>query len=122
MKKTNLIITAIIMCVGILSVTADAEGIKARLAKRLPLINKLKAEGALGENCKAYLEARKEVSADVKKLIAEENADRKKIYAMLAKKTGQTVEIVAARRALAIAEKTKKGYWLQKKDGTWYRK
>jgi uncharacterized protein YdbL (DUF1318 family) len=122
MRNRGIITAAIMILIGVTSLGVNAGGIKERLAKRLPTINKLKAEGAIGENNKAYLEARKELSGDNKKLINEENSDRKKIYSMLAKKTGQKIDIIESRRALAIAKKTKKGYWLQKEDGTWYQK
>ncbi len=122
MKRTNLIVAIFAILFSTVAAGVNAEGIKARVAKRLPIINKLKAEGAIGENNKGYLVARQEISEDNKTIVSEENIDRKKIYAMLAKKTGQSIDIVGARRALAIAAKTKKGYWLQKEDGTWYQK
>jgi len=122
MKNRSIITAAIMIFIGMTSLGIHAEGIKARLAKRLPTINKLKADGSIGENNKAYLEARKELSNENKTVVQAENSDRKKIYAMLAKKTGQKIEIIESRRALSIAQKTKKGYWLQKEDGTWYQK
>ncbi len=122
MKKTNLIVAIFAISFSVLSLGLNAEGIKARLAKRLPIINTLKADGSIGENNKGYLVARKELNEDNTKIIKDENADRKKIYGMLAKKTGQSVDMVGSRRAIAIAKKTKKGYWVQEKDGTWNQK
>ena len=107
---------------SVFSVAVNAEGIKDRLAKRLPAINKMKEEGLIGENNKGYLEAKKELTKENRKIVEAENSDRKKIYEMPAKKTGQTVEVISTRRALQIAEKTKPGLWLQKADGTWYKK
>ena len=100
---------------------ADA-GIKERLAKRLPAINKLKASGLVGENNKGFLEPREKLSASDKKVVEEENADRRKIYEMLAKKLGQSVMLVQKRRAAQIAKRSKAGIWLQKPDGSWYKK
>ena len=100
---------------------ADA-GIKARLAKRLPAINKMKAAALIGENNKGYLEEKGKLSPEDKKVVEEENADRKKIYAMLAKKLKQSVELVQKRRAAQIIKRSKAGIWLQKPDGTWYKK
>jgi uncharacterized protein YdbL (DUF1318 family) len=122
MKRTSIITLTALFIISFASTMLHAEGIKERLAKRLPAINKMKEEGLIGENNKGYLEARKETSDANKKIIDAENIDRKKIYQMLAKKTGQTVEVIASRRALQIAEKTKAGVWLQKPDGTWYKK
>jgi uncharacterized protein YdbL (DUF1318 family) len=98
-------------------------GIKDRFAARLPKINKLKETLAVGENNKGYLEIKNEGISDTdKKVIEEENSDRKKVYKMLAGKTGVSLNIVENRRAIKIAEKSKKGIWLQKPDGTWYKK
>ena len=122
MKKTNLITIVSLLLLFFTAGIVNAEGIKERLAKRLPAINKMKEEGQIGENNKGYLEARKEISEADTNILKNENADRKKIYEMLAKKTGQTIEVIASRRALQIAEKTKPGFWLQKADGSWYQK
>ena len=116
----KLFLTTVLCLVGIFSLNA---GIKDRFAARLPKINKLKEALIIGENNKGYLEIRdKTISPDDKKIIEEENADRKKVYEMLARKTGVSMDIVEKRRALKIAEKSKKGIWLQKPDGTWYKK
>ena len=103
------------------AILADA-GIKDRLAKRLPAINKMKDAGLLGENNKGYLEEKGKLSPENKKVIEEENADRKKIYAMLAKKTGQSVDLIQKRRAAQLIKNSKAGIWLQKPDGVWYKK
>ena len=100
---------------------ADA-GIKERLAKRLPAVNRLKAAGLVGENNKGLLEPKGKLSASDAKIVNEENADREKIYAMLAKKLGQNVELVRKRRAAQKIQRSKAGIWLQKPDGAWYKK
>jgi len=116
----KLFITMSFCLICIFSVNA---GIKDRFASRLPKINKLKETLIIGENNKGYLEIRtKEISEADKKVIEEENSDRKKVYEMLARKTGVILDIVEKRRAIKIAEKSKKGIWLQKEDGTWYKK
>ena len=122
MKRLSLTVAVFAMLMPIFTTNLNAEGIKERLARRLPIINKMKAAGLIGENNQGYLAVKGTVSPSQQKVINEENADRKKIYAMLAKKTGQSVDVIGRRRAIAIAQKTKKGYWLQKEDGTWYRK
>ena len=97
-------------------------GIKERLLQRLPAINKMKEALLIGENNKGLLTIKGNVSSAQKKIVDEENADRKKIYAMVAKKTGVSVALVEKRRAEAIAKSSKKGIWLQKPDGSWYKK
>ena len=102
--------------------TSLQAGIKERLAKRLPAINKMKEALIIGEDNKGYLAVKGEITESDKKIVDAENADRKKIYEMLAKKTKASVEKIQTRRAAQIAEKSKKGIWLQKPDGTWYKK
>ena len=122
MKRVSLTVAIFAMLLPVLTSGLSAEGIKERLAKRLPIINKMKAVGAVGEDNRGYLAVKQEITAEQQKIVSDENADRKKIYELLAKKTGQSVDVIGRRRALAIAKKTKKGYWLQKEDGTWYQK
>jgi len=111
-----------LLSIALLVGTSSHAGIKARLAERLPAINKLKEALVIGEDNKGYLSVRGKISAADKKIVDAENVDRKKIYEMLAKKTNVTVKKMQSRRAEQIAQKSKKGIWLQKADGTWYRK
>ena len=101
--------------------SAAADDIKARMKKRLPTINKLKAQGLLGENKNGILVYRSDNKPN-KAVVDAENADRRKIYARIAKQQKVTVEHVGARRAIQIAKRAKPGTWLQKADGTWYQK
>lgn len=98
-----------------------AQGIKERMKDRLPAINSLKDSGVIGENNQGYLEFRKDNKKEAA-LVADENNDREKVYAAIAKQQGVTVELVGSRRALQIAEIASPGTWLQKKDGSWYQK
>jgi len=111
------------MTVFLITVISLNAGIKDRFADRLPKINKLKETLAIGENNKGYLEIKNDkISEEDKKVVEDENADRKKVYKMLAQKTGVNFELVEKRRAMKIAEKSKKGIWLQKANGVWYKK
>jgi len=124
MRKFLTIIAVLASIAAIPSVSnaGTAAELKARMKKRLPAINALKEKGLIGENNKGYLEARAKLSDADAKIVAEENADRKKIYAMLAKKLGQPIDVIGARRAVKIAEKSKSGLWVQKPDGQWIKK
>jgi len=101
--------------------TASA-GIKERFAQRLPLINKMKAQGIIGEDNQGLLAPRGKLTPAQTKIINEENADRKKVYAMLARKNKIDAVTVGKLRAKQIAKKSKKGIYLQKADGSWYKK
>ena len=111
----------------ILSAADDAATIKKNMAERKPKIEALKKAGSVGENKAGYLEAMpkdkddKEVklSDDDKKLIEAENADRKTVYAAIAKKEGSTVEKVGELRANKIRSNAKEGEFIQGDDGKW---
>ncbi len=89
--------------------------------QRLAIIKGLKLNGAVGENNKGFLEFR----TDDKKAAAvvdEENAERKKAYAEIAKKTGTSVDAVGAQRAAQIAKEESAGVWVQDAEGKWAKK
>lgn len=100
---------------------AAAQGIKARMKARLPVIDALKARGIVGENNQGFLEfvgsAREK--ADV---VAAENKDRQTVYAAIGQKTGTRPALVGQRRAMQIAAQSRPGVKLQRPDGTWYTK
>ena len=105
----------------IINASAFAESIKARMKARLPAILELKEKGVVGEDKNGFLQfvGQKKAKED---LIAAENADRKKVYAHIAKQQGTTAQLVGERRALQIAKKAKPGTWLQDQSGKWYQK
>ena len=100
---------------------AGAQDLKKRMADRQPAINALKAGGIVGENNQGYLALIKKQS-DKKALVNAENADRLKVYQLIAKQQGTTAEHVGRRRALKIADIAAPGTWLQNAKGKWYQK
>jgi hypothetical protein len=100
---------------------ALADDIKSRMLKRLPEIQALKDEGVIGEGRYGLLHFRK-AAPDKKALVAAENADRSEVYKQIAAEQGVSVEVVGQHRARQIAERAKKGEWLQGADGNWYQK
>ena len=104
-----------------LSAADDAATIKKHMAERKPKIEVLKKAGSVGENKDGYLEAMKEAKLEDadKKLLEDENADRKVIYAAIAKKEGSTVEKVGELRAKQIRSKAPEGEFIQGEDGKW---
>lgn len=99
----------------------DLATVKSRMSQRLSQLDQLKASGALGENNRGMIEVRggDAAAGDV---MAAENRDRGIVYAELAKQTGTTAEQVGRARARQIAAASAPGVWLQKPDGTWYKK
>ncbi|MCP4341838.1 MAG: YdbL family protein [Desulfobulbaceae bacterium] len=104
-----------------LTTSVQSAGIKERMAGRIPAINTLKAQGAIGENNKGFLEYRTG-SKPQPQLVADENKDRAKVYGAISKQQGASAVLVGERRANMIAQKGKAGQWFQKPDGTWYKK
>lgn len=122
MRTTVVGILASVLFVGILvGRTADAGDIKSRMIERLPAVKALKARGMVGENNQGYLEflGDKKEQEDV---VAAENADRRAVYNAIATQQGTTIEVVAKRRALQIADKSTGGEWIQDEGGKWIKK
>ena len=105
----------------VLSAADDAATIKKNMADRKPKIEELKKAGTIGENKSGYLEAMKDAKLEDadKKLLEDENKDRKTVYAAVAKKEGSTVDKVGEIRAKQIRSKAKEGEYIQGEDGKW---
>jgi uncharacterized protein YdbL (DUF1318 family) len=104
----------------IFSVSAEAAGIKDRMAARIPAINSLKDAGVVGENNLGFLEFRG--ARQQERLVAEENRDRETVYQAIAKQQKVSTVLVGQRRAKMIADNGRQGHLFQKPDGSWYEK
>ncbi len=91
----------------------------ARMEKRIPQVDALKASGVLGENNRGFLEVR---AGDDQGVAAAENADRAVVYAELGKQNGTTAEAVGKARAKKIFAASAKGVWVQSPTGEWLKK
>ena len=116
----------LVLCIALLgTVTAaraeDLGAIRARMEKRIPQIDALKTQGAVGENNRGFLEVRA-AAPDADSVTSSENADRTAVYAALAAKTGATADTVGKARARQIAANSAAGVWLQRDSGEWYKK
>lgn len=101
---------------------AAAQDAVSRMRDRLPEIDALKAAGVIGETFEGYVAARTEVTEGQKALIEAENADRRELYELVAKRSGQSVEEVGKQRAVRIAQQSKAGIWLRGRRGDWTQK
>lgn len=126
MKVKTCVSFLIVMILGgifanVSSFADDIKAIKAEMEKRLPAIVELKSKGIVGEDNSGYLQfvgGKREKEA----VVQAENQDRKKVYSAIAEKEGVSINQVGQRRAKHIAEKSKKGEWLQDQDGKWHQK
>ncbi|MFA6567823.1 MAG: DUF1318 domain-containing protein [Victivallales bacterium] len=110
---------ALVMFAGLVFIAADGYGMDG--IQRLAIIKGLKIKGIVGENNKGLLEFRtgdKSAAA----VVDEENADRSKKYADIAKKTGVSVADVGVQRAAQIAQVEVSGVLIQDAKGVWSRK
>ena len=94
----------------------------ARIKDRLSQIDDMKAAGQVGEDVKGFLSVRGDLGPRQASIVEAENADRRILYQSVAQRTGQTVAEVGQQRALQIAARARSGVWLQKPDGSWFRK
>jgi uncharacterized protein YdbL (DUF1318 family) len=99
----------------------DLGGVKGRMAQRLSQLDALRAQGVVGETNRGMMELRGG-NAEAGDAVAAENRDRGIVYAAIAKETGTSVEQVGKHRARQIAAAAARGVWLQKDDGSWYKK
>jgi uncharacterized protein YdbL (DUF1318 family) len=99
----------------------DLGSVRQSMAQRLPELDRLKAEGVLGENNRGFVEVRA-AKADAAQITAAENGDREVVYTAIAKQTGVSPDAVGRARARQIAGGSASGVWLQNEQGSWSRK
>ncbi len=110
---------ALVMFAGLVFVAVDGYGMDSK--QRLAIIKGLKIKGIVGENNKGLLEF-KTGDKSAAAVVNEENAERTKAYADVAKKTGAAVADVGAQRATQISKEESSGVWIQDAKGAWDKK
>ena len=101
---------------------AEENGIKQRILQRVGAVDELKIKALVGENNKGLLEQRAMLAPAQTKVMNEENADRKALYAILAKRLGLSVTVVGQGRAESIRKKSAPKLWIQEPSGKWLQK
>lgn len=125
MKRTKTMLTVAATTVLGLAAAAWADEmseLRERFQARDAAVSRLKAEGAVGETSLGYLEVPKEADAAARKLMGEENADRRGLYQLIAEKEGATAATVADRAARRNFARARSGEWLKYPDGQWRQK
>jgi uncharacterized protein YdbL (DUF1318 family) len=100
---------------------ADAAQAKAQMRERVASIDQLKLAEAVGETNRGFLEVRKP-EGNAASVVEAENRDRAIVFAETAARTGSTADVVGRSFARQIAAASAPGVWLQRDDGTWYKK
>jgi uncharacterized protein YdbL (DUF1318 family) len=99
--------------------------LKASFKARYPKLLALKDEGRVGETWDGFVAAVKDEylkDGTVKRIIEEENSDRRAFYKLLAEEHNTTPEVVASRNAARIAKEASPGQYFKNKEGAWQQK
>lgn len=127
--KTRIILFCLAFAAcGLLQAQApDLRVIRDQMVERLPQIEKLWADGVIGENNRglvswSFAGASREPTEAEKRLLEAENRDRQAVYEEFARRNNTTVEKIGEQRAIQYARRAESGLWLQDADGRWYRK
>ena len=113
MRKKTFLALSILSLIGLTLLAVTPQ-------ERLAIIKALKSNGTVGENNVGLVEFKGEKKAS--EIVAEENAERTKIYKAIAEKQGVSVDQVGKERAVQIAKDAEKGVWIQSPDGSWQKK
>ena len=97
-------------------------GFKERMKERLPAILVAKDKGSVGEGVDGLLHLRNQEDETAKKLVSEENVDRKEYFSSAATKTNSTVQEVAQMFSNAMKSRDQKGHWHKSASGSWSQK
>jgi hypothetical protein len=100
----------------------DMQSLRDRFRARHAQLEKLKADGIIGETYKGYVDLVSDDRDNAADLVKAENADRDTLYKALADKEKTTPELVAQRNAKRNFERAEAGEYLQESDGKWRKK
>ena len=89
------------------------------MKERLSSLVEAKDQGFVGEGTDGFVYVRFSVSEKVKKMVSDENEDRKLLFKSMSLRKGGTVVDVAKIFSMAIVKKSKKGHWFRKSSGEW---
>ena len=111
--------------------TPAIRALKDSMKARFALLQPYFAAGNIGESNKGYLDVRDETGlnlqakAALRNLVKDENGDRTKLYAEVAKALNieaSQIERIEKIFAAEWAKSAAAGWWVQNEDGTWVKK
>jgi uncharacterized protein len=100
---------------------ADKDELQRRFKERYPQLLSLQKAGTVGETDEGYAAIVKGGDAKARKLLEEENADRRALYDIIAKEQNTTPAKVAIINAKRNHEKLEPGMFFRQK-GEWVKK
>jgi hypothetical protein len=104
---------------------AKEDALKKRTEERYPRLRSAKDAAKVGETSAGLIEAVDPKflgDADLKKLVDEENADRKEVYQLIADQGKTSADVVAKEAAKRNFTNARKGDYLKGTDGKWTQK
>lgn len=121
MRQVRSLVVVLVAGVAMGLHASGVDGLKQRMRERVPKIAALKQQQVVGENRDGFLAVVQEDRVDdaARQTVQAENADRRVLYGIIARKSGGTVEQVGKLRARDIYQKALPGVMLQAADGTW---
>jgi len=118
---TTALCLAFILLLASTAWSQNLQAVKARMLNRVAAVNTLKNQGVIGEGADGFLHF-VGAAKQGRKLVAEENKDRRTVYQAIAEKEKTSAAKVGQRRAIQIASRARPGQMLQRPDGSWYKK
>jgi uncharacterized protein YdbL (DUF1318 family) len=121
-RLSLLVMLLIFVCSIPVSAQKPMEDIRARMKERFKALQDLKLEGKIGETQLGWVESVHEENAKdpaIKKIVEDENADRKELYAIIAKRTETSPKAVGEQNALRIFKKATPDELFKGPDGKW---
>jgi len=116
MMKPNNLITNVLFALLISLMTMSVAVAASPLAKP-------KADGLIGEQANGYIGLVKQnVSADIKKLVNDANANRRAGYQSIAKRQGTSMAEVEKVGGQTAMDKTLRGNYIRDASGVWRKK
>jgi uncharacterized protein YdbL (DUF1318 family) len=127
MLMVALLFSPMVPASGAMAAPQSRAELKERFEQRYPDLNRLKSQGKVGETTNGFVDAvikESELDGEARKLIEDENADRRKLYDAISQKLAKegkdvSPEKVAERNARRNYMNAKGSEFLKSKDGTW---
>ena len=124
-RATRMLSLMAIMIVGFAAAAhaEDRKEIQSRIDKRLPVLEKARDAGTIGETTAGQIEfVKSDSDGKLKELVDEENKDRKALFVIIASESGGTIEDVTKTYAKKLFEIAKPEHYLKGKNGVWIQK
>ncbi len=122
----QLLATVVFLGIAVTARAADRKSeLQQAFEQRFPQLREYKSAGKVGETTQGFVEPVKSEylsDAALKKLVDDENRDRRELYAIIAKDTNATPEFVAEQNARRNYQRAKPGDFLKTADGRWEQK